>query len=525
MRFKQFRYPLVEANSQVDFEAQKAVHDVDVLNSIVQNVPSTRQDIKMKIANNLEALANSIANFLQRTNIQMPQQAEAMQEDAGDVAEQNSAEKLKQQIHAIEASPIEDSVKQQLIKQIRDVLSENEKLAHEVEELKDRAETAEAKQKEAENFIREVSVSLVALGNKVQGYEEEDTTEMSSKERSMAKKRKINAEEFTKTLKQALFGKIVDIQEESDVTPEEIKNFLEACVQGKVINMVNVISQDKGNIANFVNPDYQKLFDIFVKQNIFSYSPGRTSGAIGPGEMALSMMGNPAEKGKKGDLLIGDEEVEIKASKATGGRLNSKAINKATSAWGTWRLGIENIVKNAPKDAQIYMTTKTGERKQVPLRRFNGDQYNITGSKSKLGSKYNWNPKGFQALNEEILAPYSNRDLTFDLMHNTIKSLVLNFDKIPNADKLIFASINEDGTCNYDNINKAYTKIAYESYHLADGITTIMFLRTDNLDYVIARDGDDLISKLGTEIKAGAGFNWNDDQQTPTPGYLPTKAA
>jgi hypothetical protein len=51
-----------------------------------------------------------------------------------------------------------------------------------------------------------------------------------------------------------------------------------------------------------------------------------------------------------------------------------------------------------------------------------------------------------------------------------------------------------------------------------------MFLRTDTLDYTIAEDGDDLVSKLGDTVIMGAGFNWNDDQQTPTPGYIASKA-
>ena len=67
----------------------------------------------------------------------------------------------------------------------------------------------------------------------------------------------------------------------------------------------------KGNIK-VVDPKYQKVFDVFVEENIFSYAPGTTSGAIGPGEMALSMMGNPAEKGKTGDLRIGEKKLKLR---------------------------------------------------------------------------------------------------------------------------------------------------------------------------------------------------------------------
>jgi hypothetical protein len=46
-----------------------------------------------------------------------------------------------------------------------------------------------------------------------------------------------------------------------------------------------------------------------------------------------------------------------------------------------------------------------------------------------------------------------------------------------------------------------------------------MFLRTDSLNFVIIDDGDDFINKFDS-LKV-SGFVWNDDQQNPTPGFLP----
>ena len=57
---------------------------------------------------------------------------------------------------------------------------------------------------------------------------------------SQMRKKAINAEKF-KTLKQALFGKIIDMQEDDDVQPADIKEFLQACVDGKT-NMTRVIA-------------------------------------------------------------------------------------------------------------------------------------------------------------------------------------------------------------------------------------------------------------------------------------------
>jgi len=302
--------------------------------------------------------------------------------------------------------------------------------------------------------------------------------------------------------------------------------------------MLDVIQQPQGNIKNHVNPKYQKVFDVFVEENIFSYAPGTTSGAIGPGEMALSMMGNPAEKGKKGDLKIGDEEVEIKASAKTGGRFNSKSIAKATTGWAIWAKGINQIMQNAPEDATVSVTQKDGSEKLVPAREYNGNRYNVIKNKAKEGSKYNWNSSGLKNLNIEVLQPYANKRETYELFESTIKALVQNYDKLSkpatnrdgtpnehhkpfNPGELIADAVKDDGTIDIEKMNIAYSKIAYASYHLADGITTVMLLRTDNLNYVIFRDADDLVQQMaGNKIATGGGFNWNDDQQTPTPGYI-----
>lgn len=552
MRFKDFKNNLLESASS-ELESQKVMHDLDVIGQSLENLPPNKANVVSYIDNKLKSISASIEAFLSKVSPTAPQSVAAQPAPAPTLATaQQSAvpavptpqpqafaqtesvvlenadgtifdtiNALKEQVKKVESLDIDDVIKLQVIKPIKKQL---DLLTKQAQELDSARLVAQDKQKQAENFVKEVSVYLIALGNKVQGYQEENTEGLSSKEKTSIKKKAINAAEFTKTLKQALFGKIIDMQEEADVTPLEIKEFLAACVKGDVIDMLSVVSSDRGNIKAHVNPKFQKVFDIFVGQNIFSYSPGKTSGAIGPGEMALSMMGNPAEKAKKGDLKIGDLELEIKASASSGGRLNSKSIAKATAGWKPWKDGISKILANAPKSAFIYTTDKTGNRVKVPLSKFTGDQYNITAGKAKLGNKYNWNAKGFLALNEEVLEPYSDFDKTFDLFNSTIRSLVLNIDKIKNADRLIATAINQDGTVDWNKMNKTYAKIAYESYHLADGITSIMFLRTDTLDYSIIKDGSDLVKKLGKTVTIGSGFNWNDDQQTPTPGYMALKS-
>ena len=132
--------------------------------------------------------------------------------------------------------------------------------------------------------------------------------------------------------------------------------------------------------------------------------------------------------------------------------------------------------------------------------------------RKKEGSKYNWNSPVFKALNIEVLQPYANKRETYELFESTIKALVQNYDKLSkeqsgnthhkpfNPGELIANAINDDGTVDMKKMNIAYSKIAYASYQLADGITMVMLLRTDNLNYVIFKDADDLVQQWA-EIK------------------------
>lgn len=558
---------LLEANTGL--EAQHAMHDIEAISKAIPNVPEEETQQKQGLVNDLKKIQKILSDFVQKAKLgnfakQKPT-TEAVETEATDGVKRKLdllSPNVKKRAPAVSAtsgldqeaqdildsimstikmieSASDDQIQAQFKKQILDQINQQlDQVTKKFTSLTQERDTARSQRDEAINFVKEVTGVLVQLGNKVQGFEIKDPSELKGKDRTAYNKVAVNAEKFTKTLKQALFGKILDMQEGSDVTQDEIKDFLQACVDGKVINMLRLISVNKGNVKDFVNPKYQKVFDIFVKENIFSYSPGSTSGAIGPGEMALSMMGNPAEKGKKGDLKIGDKEVEIKASDRTGGRFNSKALAKATTGWKIWSEKINQICQNAPKDATIKVKEKDGTFKKVPMSKYDGNQYNVLRGKAKKGSRYNWNAGGLEKLNNEVLEPYSNFDMTYNLFHDTIKGLVQNYDQIskpatnddgtPNThhkpfdpSALIGGAIKQNGEVDIEKMNIAYSKIAYTSYHLADGITTVMLLRTDNLNFTIVDDGDDLVGNMESkQVTTGGGFTWNDDQQSPTPGYM-----
>ena len=552
---------LTEA-ANAGLEVQHALHDIDAIKKSVPNIPDEKSQEKNALTNDIKTINGLLKKAIEyfKGKIDTPVQEGEGEEGTYNDPELKAIEKVDQELEqeleemrlqykelaAIRVDDAGESSKRDDI--LQRATKSLDKITIKFETIRQQRDTAIAQRDEAVKFIREITGILTTLGNKVQGYQLEDAEKMNAAMRKKA----VSAEKFTKTLKEALFGKIINMQEVDKVKPEDIKQFLQACVDGKVLNMTRVIDTPRGNLKQFVNGQYSKVFDAFIKENIFSYSPGTTSGAIGPGEMALSMMGNPAEKGKKGDLKIGEREIEVKASAKTGGRLNSKKFAKATTGWGAWSAGISLIMQTADESRTIGQTQKDGTVKQIPIRNWSGKEYNYNKAKksSKEGSRYNWSVGGFKKLNAEVL-PYSNFDLTFKLFRNaidgsdnnkTVKGLVQNYDELnkpatntegtPNEhhkpfdpDALIAAAVKESGsgdgkTIDYDKITPAFTKIAYASYHLADGITEIMLLNTSTLDYTMIKDAEDFRQQMvGGNITAGS-FSWNDDQQTATPGYM-----
>ena len=546
---------LTEA-ANAGLEYQHTVHDIDAIKKAIPQIDPSKSVEKQTFKNDIKTLlakADNAIKLLLAKNKDQP-----ISEEPNVVGDKMTAlkgleqedqealddlDRLKAKIEKIYQIARDPKEAEELVAEINQDL---DKVTKNFERVRQQRDDARAERDTAIKFIREVTGILTTLGNKVQGYQLEDAEKMNAAMRKKA----VNAEKFTKTLKQALFGKIIDMQEDDKVKPEDIKKFLQACVDGKVLDMTRVIDTPRGNLKQFVNRQYSKVFDAFIKENIFSYSPGTTSGAIGPGEMALSMMGNPAEKGKKGDLKIGKREIEVKASAKTGGRLNSKKFAKATTGWAAWSAGISLIMQSADESRTIGQSQKDGTVKQIPIRNWTGKEYNYNKAKktSKEGSRYNWSVGGFRKLNAEVL-PYSNFDLTFKLFRNAIDGspenipgLVGNYDELnkpatntegtPNEhhkpfdpDALIAAAVKESGTgdgktIDYDKITPAFTKIAYASYHLADGITEIMLLNTSTLDYTMIKDAEDFRQQMvGGNITAGS-FSWNDDQQTATPGYM-----
>jgi len=600
MRYTEFKPLLIETDTSnvTDLSAVKAINQLDLISTIASQVPEEKAGILDKLADKLESTNARIAQFVSDL-LATGKAEEAVVDDApseDEIAQQPELEPV-----APEASP-EELVEPQPVEEPTEEPAEEEPAIQEAEELavdepivgtEERAARLQAaieetrqnityydslkmpaeikkritadltknldemvatlkklkdvaselkitteKLRAAEEFIQTVNDLLVALGNKVQDYvaiKPDEYDALSARAKSLHD----NARNFTTTFRQSLFSMVLDISKQNQqIDKKEIQNFLQACLDGDVIDMLSLVSSDRGNVRDHVNQEWQPMLDLFAKQKVFSWSPGKTSGAVGPGEMALCMMGSPSNKAKdKGDLEVGGEEFEIKAGADSGGRLNSDKILKGPAAWPVWKAGIERIVKKgAPKNMKWTSFTKKGDAVETTSANFSANTFNKTKKGVKEAAKYNFNKQGLNKLNEEILV-YSTPELTYDLFADTFNALITNLSEVEQSytdskgnrfkgvklEDIVWNTLYDDGTIDVDAMMLAYTRLAYESYNRENGVESILFLNTRSLDYSIARHGKDLLGKLASgDIKITSGFNFNDSQQSASPAYLAT---
>ena len=291
-----------------------------------------------------------------------------------------------------------------------------------------------------------------------------------------------------------------------NITKESLTKFLQDAEDGKVIDMQSLVSNDTGNIERYVGSEYKSVFDA-IKTDVFPYSPPGTGHNMGPGEVALTMFGNPIVKGEVGDLNVGGVLYELKGAKTrnpagksakSGGRMNGKDVSKPT----TGRTAIKK-----------WVSENLGNEALRPY---------VSGTKLL---ELNWNGKGIQNINKLIadnIQDMNERDTKMkDFMLDLWKTMIQNHTAIPNFDARIQSMVT-NGQLN-DSSVRVIVELLYESYADSDGEKdesgkqkpfNIMVFNAQSLEYKIIRATNGF-GKQG--IKVIGGIDWNDANASASP--------
>jgi hypothetical protein len=304
----------------------------------------------------------------------------------------------------------------------------------------------------------------------------------------------------------------------NNVPEEHMKFFLQGAKAGKIIDMSSLVNSYNGKIDDHVRQPYRAIFSKVIG-NFFNLADGmRTAGNIGPGEVAFVLLGNPAKKMNKGDLEVGNESFEVKASSDTPGKpkkdgtpgaskpngavFGAKVNQKPASAWP--------IVQEILNKYGIERTTREVKDASSP-----------TGFKEL--ERFKINSSGMTDLNTELDNLRMPKAKRANLMADILEQLFPKIVKQNKKDFVQHVALTMDPKTGHFPIEdsgelmKLLAKTALTGYKLEKHKENFIFFNKSSRTFYVFR-GDEMAEAIddGT-IRLFKGIDWSDGQYPAAP--------
>ena len=216
---------------------------------------------------------------------------------------------------------------------------------------------AEAKKEEFQagrDITGQLKSSARALAAKISGTLEAFTQQYQEQikegDPQAPKRQAISANELNQDLIdliESIFNKPIskaETPESRNETAKKILDFMNRCQKG-VIDLKRLIAKGGGNVLEDINDNDKQILDM-LENALLRAKPGKTAGNWGPGELGLAILGTPVNKGSKGDLDVGGEMIELKASQdpKKGGRFGSTALQRGSDGKANYTAALGNLL-------------------------------------------------------------------------------------------------------------------------------------------------------------------------------------
>lgn len=274
-----------------------------------------------------------------------------------------------------------------------------------------------------------------------------------------------------------------DTPESRNETANQILDFMNRCHKG-ILDLKQVVARGKGNVLSSIDGDDKRILDM-LENALMKAKPGKTAGNWGPGELGLAILGTPVNKASKGDLDIGGEMIELKASQnpKKGGRLGTKALARGTDGRRDYIPALEELLRSAgytprtaslKKDSPVYIGIKKDSRMKAIVSHLSFGQSFIE-----------------KALNP-LLAGKSSPDATVAFLEKVALSCIVDEYRKSVKTAWVRKCANADGTINLSLFNLKYAGMLYSLYQRVDGVEKIMVLNPLTGSYYILNGPKDL---------------------------------
>ena len=265
-------------------------------------------------------------------------------------------------------------------------------------------------------------------------------------------------------------------------TFEEKEQFLDTLLQSNgLFEGKDLLKKKTGSFDNLIktkNSIYDQIkTTILKKRGQLGFGPDQ-----GPMELFLVLFGRNIGLASKGDLEIGDQIVELKASqKGKSGLVGGRPVG--TSGYGT-PAGVKD--KFMEKLVELGADPEMLEETTVHL-----------------------NYKGFKNINDILSNNNVRPAQTKELIDVIMKGLYTKMDQ--ELIDPVYKSINSDGTIDIEKFIKAHVISQIIYYKQIEGFDYLLIANSDSTNYVLIKDQQDA-EKLYGQYKPSALINWNESR-------------
>jgi ferritin len=483
MRFFEFKLP----EPGTDFSAQIEA-ELNNLSNIVDKKPEVEDKVNAGLQK-LIKLAKTSAGPAEKPAqpTPAPQQTTLAQPPASETKETMFDE-------AAAAMSMTDSLVSTLMKELTNVVDNAKKKAI-LGMLKNLV--AEAKQEEfsaGKDIINQLKSSANILAAKISGtlealkqqYDEQISEgDPQAPKRDSKSPKEVNKELID--LIEGIFNKPIsqaNTIQQRDAVAKKILSFMKRCEVG-VIDLKAKIAAGKGIITSGISGEDQEILDM-LENALMKAKPGKTAGNWGPGELGLAILGTPVNKGSKGDLDVGGEMIELKASQnpKKGGRFGSTALQRGTDGKADYTEALRNLLTTAGYNPKQLLDKSNP--KYIGL-------LPAAKGKTKIVSHLSFGQTFIEAgLNPKIKGRVSPAD-TLNFLEMVAISCITKEYKYDIRTKPLFQNcVNGDSTINLPMFNLKYSEMLYGLYQKTDDVGKIMVMNPLTGSYFILGGPKDL---------------------------------
>jgi hypothetical protein len=494
MRFFEFKLP----EPGTDFSAQIEA-ELNNLTNIVDKKPEVEDKVNaglQKLIKLAKTSAGPAEKPAQPASAPAPQQKPQLEPPASETKETMFDE-------AAAAISMTDSLVSTLMTELANVVDNAKKKAI-LGMLKNLV--AEAKQEEfsaGKDIINQLKSSANILAAKISGtleaLKQQYDEQISEGDPQAPKRNSKSPKEVNKELIdliEGIFNKPIsqaNTIQQRDAIAKKILSFMKRCEVG-VIDLKAKIAAGKGIITSGISAEDQEILDM-LENALMKAKPGKTAGNWGPGELGLAILGTPVNKGSKGDLDVGGEMIELKASQnpKKGGRFGSTALQRGTDGKAEYTEALRDLLTTAGYNPKQLLDKSNP--KYIGL-------LPAAKGKTKTVSHLSFGQTFIEAgLNPKIKGRVSPDD-TLNFLEMVAISCITKEYKYDIRTKPLFQScVNGDSTINLPMFNLKYSEMLYGLYQKTDDVGKIMVMNPLTGSYFILGGPKDLAKAAKSDGK------------------------